>query len=161
MFYQVCHKLIDLYCSLIFFTFTWCEYTLIFVPEMVRVDWKDRTAEYLPPAYVRTTGGYIFTGVCLFNFWGGRGYPIPGLGRRGVPHLRSWWGGTPSQVWPGGYPLQTDQHSEHLLRGGQYASCVHAGGLSCSCCSFKRRFRQIEETELQIISCYGFRSRVG
>ena len=25
----------------------------------------------------------------------------------------------------------TEQHSEYLLRGGRYASCVHAGGLSC------------------------------
>ena len=56
----------------------------------------------LPPAYVRTAGGYVFTGVCLFNFWGGypisvlgRGYPISGLGR----------GGTPSQVQVGGYPI--------------------------------------------------------
>ena len=30
---------------------------------------------YLPPAYVRTTGGYVFTGVCLFRGEGG----IPGL----------------------------------------------------------------------------------
>ena len=35
----------------------------------------------LPPAYVRTTGGYVFTGVCLFNFRGG--YPISGLGKGG------------------------------------------------------------------------------
>ena len=27
---------------------------------------------------------------------------------------------------------ETHQHSEHLLRGGRYASCVHAGELSCS-----------------------------
>ena len=26
----------------------------------------------------------------------------------------------------------TEQQSKHLLRGGQYASCVHAGGVSCS-----------------------------
>ena len=26
---------------------------------------------------------------------------------------------------------ETDQHSQHLLRGRQCASCVHAGGLSC------------------------------
>ena len=84
----------------------------------------------LPPAYVvRTTGGYVFTGVCLFNFGGGGtpsqvwmgGYPIPGLYGRGVPgvssHARSgWWGGT----------LRVRQ-----LRGGRYASCVHAEGLSC------------------------------
>ena len=33
-----------------------------------------------------------------------------------------------------GYPpcQETDQHSKHLLCGGRYASCVHAGGLSCS-----------------------------
>ena len=48
--------------------------------------------QFLPPAYVRTTGGYVFTGVCLFNFRGG--YPISGLGK----------GGTPSQVWVGGVP---------------------------------------------------------
>ena len=55
------------------------------------------------------------------------GYPVSGLG--GVPHLRS--RGVPhlrSGVLP-----PTDQHSELLLRGGRYASCVHAGGLSCSC----------------------------
>ena len=27
-------------------------------------------------------------------------------------------------------PNYTEQHSEHLLRGGRCASCVHAGGLS-------------------------------
>ena len=85
--------------------------------------------------------------------WGGPhprsgqgGYPIPGLG----------WGGTPSQVWTGGTPQTWDRvppdlgqgtlrtwdgvppptwniaSTWHLLRGGRYASCVHAGGLSCS-----------------------------
>ena len=60
----------------------------------------------------RTTGGYIFAGVCLFNFRkvGGGGipyqvcewgeYPIPGVGG-GVPCPRS--GGTPSQVLVGEY----------------------------------------------------------
>ena len=124
--------------------------------------------QFLPPAYVRTTGGYVFTGVCLFNFRGGRGtpsqvwvrggtpsqvwvggYPISGLGR-GVPHPRSRsggvttsqvWGGTPFQVrgrypipGPGGYSgYPPPRNSKHLLRlrGGRYASCVHAGGLSC------------------------------
>ena len=34
-----------------------------------------------------TTGGYVFTGVCLFNFWGSR---IPHPADRGVvPHPRS------------------------------------------------------------------------
>ena len=54
------------------------------------------------------TGGYVFTGVCLLNFWG---YPIQLMGGgtlsqvwMGVPHPAS--GGTPSQVWTGGYPIQ-------------------------------------------------------
>ena len=53
------------------------------------------------------------------------------------PHLRGGGGGTPSQVRTGGegtpFPgldgvpprQETEQHSEHLLRG------VHVGGLSC------------------------------
>ena len=28
------------------------------------------------------------------------------------------------------------QQNEYSLHGGQYASCVHAGGLSCCCCDF-------------------------
>ena len=96
-----------------------------------------------------TTGGYIFT---LFTiFWGG-GTLFPGLGR-GVPHSQvqmggypiqltggypiqltgggtpsSWWGIPPSQA--GGTPLP-EQHRVCLLRGVWYASCFHAGGLSC------------------------------
>ena len=87
----------------------------------------------------------------------GGGYPILGPGR-GVPHPRSRQGGAcpgyppagghpprvpPSRghlpgVPPGrgapaqGTPPQQDQHSVYLLRGARYASCVHAGGLSCS-----------------------------
>ena len=144
-------------------------------------------------------GGYSIPGLDRgephpMSGWGGtpskvcmRGVPHPSSGLGGVPHPRSGWeGGTPSQVWPGGYPMgwgtpqdlgwgtpwtmdwvpsprpgmgyplgpgmgyplpqtwdgvpspQTwdgipPQHSEHLLRlrGGWYASCVHAGGLSC------------------------------
>ena len=52
---------------------------------------------------------------------------VPSLRFGGVPHLRS--GGYP--ISGPGYPPQTDHHSKLLLRGGQYASCVHAGGLSC------------------------------
>ena len=59
-------------------------------------------------------------------------YPISGLGGtpfqvRGVPHFRSGWG--VPHLGSGVPP--TDQHSELLLCGGRYASCVHAGGLSC------------------------------
>ena len=82
--------------------------------------------------------------------WGSRGgYPARSS-RGGVP----WPGGYPGWgvpwrgvPWPGGYPgggvpclggvpwpgegTQLGQHREYLLHGGRYASCVHAGGLSC------------------------------
>ena len=87
------------------------------------------------------------------------GYPIPGPGG-GVPHPRSRGHppgrGTPQQGAPPGVhppcrgpawgtppgrgglpgvppppPPQQEQHSVYLLRGGRYASCVQAGGLSC------------------------------
>ena len=47
--------------------------------------------------------------------------PQPGLDGGGVPPHHDWMG----------YP---PHHSEHWLRGGRYASCVHAGGLSCFVC---------------------------
>ena len=83
-----------------------------------------------------------------------QGYPIlPNWGvphpswQGGYPHPRSAWGGVPwgppirtgwvpPPVRTGwGYPPpprchQTEQQSGHLLSGGWYASCVHAGGLS-------------------------------
>ena len=89
-------------------------------------------------------GGYPFPGA-------GRGYPFPGLNGgvpppgKGVPP--AWEGGyPPTWEWvpPSGkgYPLgwgyppvqvrSQEQHSVYLLRGRQCASCVHAGGLSCS-----------------------------
>ena len=83
------------------------------------------------------------------------GGTLPGPAR-GVP----WQGGTLGGPWPGGYPggdpgqggtlaggypgqggtlpggtlpggTQLGQHKEYLLHGGRYASCGHAGGLSC------------------------------
>ena len=50
--------------------------------------------------------------------------PRPGMGYPRPPDLE--WGTPPR---PG--TLYPPQHSEHLLRGGRYVSCVHAGGLSC------------------------------
>ena len=84
---------------------------------------------FLPPeSVVRTTGGYVFTGVCVcstfgggtpsqvwtgggtpFEVWTGRGYPIPGPGGEG---------GTPSQVQLGGVPyLRFGQGVPHLRSG--------------------------------------------
>ena len=90
-----------------------------------------------------TRGGLNLEGVVKphFNYRphpkddGGGGTPFPGPGWGG-------WRGTrpPIQVRSqdeggglgtgGGYPL-LEQHSVYLLRGGRYASCVHAGGFSC------------------------------
>ena len=87
----------------------------------------------LSPAYVvRTTGVYVFTGVCLFNFREG-GYPISGLDKgvpharsRGVPHPSS-GGGTPPHVWLGGthsadegYPIPGLIEGYPILLTGRY-----------------------------------------
>ena len=51
------------------------------------------------------------------------------------PPIETEWGTPPVQDWMGYPPYsphqETDQHSEHLLCAGWYASCIHAGGLSC------------------------------
>ena len=61
--------------------------------------------------------------------WGGTlagGYP-----GWGVP----WLGGTLGGTLAGGVPCRggthIGQHREYLLHGRRYASCIHAGGLSC------------------------------
>ena len=63
-----------------------------------------------------------------------RGYPAGGHPAGGYP-ARGVLGGTqvrypPRQVRTGG-GTQLGQHREYLLHGRRYASCVHAGGLSC------------------------------
>ena len=102
-------------------------------------------------------GGYPFPG----QDWGGGGYPIPRSGCEdtlgcaphsgcprsgweggnphpeldgGTPLSRAGWGTSPpphGQDWMGYLPPNREQHSEHLLQGGRYASCVHVGELSC------------------------------
>ena len=70
-----------------------------------------------------TTGGYVFTGLCLSNFRGGEypiqlmGGPIPGLDWGGVPHLAD---GVPYPSWRnGGYPiLGSDMRYPIQLMGG-------------------------------------------
>ena len=61
-------------------------------------------------------GGVPWQGVTLPGGYPGGGYPGGGYPGRGLPCR----GGT-----------QLGQHREYLLHGGRYASCVHAGGLSC------------------------------
>ena len=117
--------------------------------------------ELLPPAYV-VRGKVMFwhQSVCLSTL--ARGYPIPGLaggypipgldggylipGLDRVPPPPQTWDGVPPPGPGTGYPPGPGmgspwtwdgvppQHSEHLLWGGRYASCVHAGGLSCCIC---------------------------
>ena len=43
-------------------------------------------------------------------------------------------GGYPGQVPPPGGGTRVGQQKEYSLHGGRYASCVHAGGLSCWIC---------------------------
>ena len=63
--------------------------------------------------------------------------PWPGLDGARVPRVppSPWLDGysphpPPHHDWMG-YPPPPHQHSKHLLRSRRYASCVHAGGLSC------------------------------
>ena len=54
----------------------------------------------------------------------------------------------PGQDW-GSPPPKTEQQSEHLLRSGQYASCLHAEGLSGFI--FLYEFQTIILTRLQAL----------
>ena len=75
-------------------------------------------------------------GAPIQSFFPDRGSPIvpnPFQDSMGVPLGLYMSTLCPYQDWMGVPPHQeTEQQSEHLLHGGQYASCVHAGGLSCS-----------------------------
>ena len=72
--------------------------------------------------------------------WDWMGYPPLGTGwdtppcqhRMGYPSHQDWMGVLPHQDWMGYPPCKTKQQSERLLRGERYASCVQAGGHSCS-----------------------------
>ena len=70
-----------------------------------------KNKELLPPAYGVRREGYVLTRVCLSVHRGGGG-SVSRLSRGG------------GQVQPGG--------GGGSLHGGRYASCVHAGGLSCT-----------------------------
>ena len=67
--------------------------------------WKNHSSHLIVTARAcSTAAGYVFTGVCLFNFrrggtlssWQGGGLPHPSWPGWGVPHPRSRWG----------YPIQ-------------------------------------------------------
>ena len=65
----------------------------------------------LPPAYVRTTGGYVFTGVCLF-----RGGPRSQIFGGGSQVSDFWEGGPRSQIFLGGGP-----RSQIFFGGGTWS----------------------------------------
>ena len=44
-----------------------------------------------------------------------------------------------------GGSAKIEQHREYLLHGGRYASCVHAGGLSCSVLFLKKKRKLVNE----------------
>ena len=79
------------------------------------------------------------------------GYPGQVHPPGGVPGSGTPPGGYLGQVTPpGGVPgsgtpprgdTRVGQQKEYSLHGGRYASCVHAGGLSCYNVSFLRTFR--------------------
>ena len=69
-------------------------------------------------------GGQVQLGGVSSSRWGGGGSGPAGRGECQVQ-----WGGQP--VGGGGESAKIGQHREYLLHGGWYASCVHAGGLSC------------------------------
>ena len=55
------------------------------------------------------------------------GGTLPPISRMGYPPPKS----QVRTAGGGGWYHQPEQHNVYLLRGGLYASCVHAGGLSC------------------------------
>ena len=79
---------------------------------------------------------------------GGRGVPRSGYPPRGGTRVRYPSGGYPGQGTPGGVPrsgtppggTRVGQQKEYSLHGGRYASCVHAGGLSCHEMTFVKNF---------------------
>ena len=54
---------------------------------------------------------------------------LPWLGVPSLTRVYLPWLGVPT--FDGGYLPWPGQHREYMLCGRQYASCVHAGGLSC------------------------------
>ena len=95
---------------------------------------------YLPRwGYYLQAGGTTFPGREVLpsqvggttSRWGGTTFPGEGV----LPSQAGGWyylqvEGITFPGGGGGHPLP-EQHSVYLLRGRQYASCVHAGGLSC------------------------------
>ena len=109
-----------------------------------RSRWGRGTPRYLPPRPSPSGGGgtprYLHPPAKVPTPQpgpdGGRGRgPDGGYSKVPTPSARSWWGeGVPqgtNRPHQGTYPSWIGQQMETLLRRSRYASCVHAGGLSC------------------------------
>ena len=66
---------------------------------LAALNWLNPVLGLLPPVYVRMTGGYVFTGVCLFRggvpglrFLGGGGVQGLIFSGGGVPRSQIFWG---------------------------------------------------------------------
>ena len=98
---------------------------------------------FLPPAYIVRREGNSFTLLACPHLGGG-GRSSRGGGqssRGGVSPARggvSQPGGGGGQPAGGGGSAKIGQQNEYSLHGRRYASCVHAGGLSCFAKRLKR-----------------------
>ena len=98
-----------------------------------------------------------------------------------TPGGRGWWGGTlshnalqhfpechgadtrggtlPGGTLAGGYPSRggtlVGQQKEYSIHGGRYASCVHAGGLSCYNRNLIAKF--VQKNNSTLIAMYAIR----
>ena len=112
-----------------------------------------------------TREGYVLTcvcsSICLSTPRGGR-YPSQvqpreGTPSRGVPYLRS---PPPRWTWPGGYPCWGEgvpnfgKQMVYLIRRGRYASCIHAGGLSCFKCRDSERVIRRSQILTEVFKCF-------
>ena len=96
---------------------------------------------YLPPVYVVRREGNVLTRVCL-SVHRGVGQSGGGISPAGGGSVQ--WGGvspagggqSAGGGQPGGWSAKIGQQNEYSLHSGRYASCVHAGGLSCLKCPF-------------------------
>ena len=95
-------------------------------------------------------GQVLIGGGTPAQVWMG-GYLPPWLDGVPPPHHHEWMGypplpwvdGVTPPPWVDGVPpFPPPHHSEHWLRGGRYASCVHAGGLSCFHMIFQSRLAE-------------------
>ena len=99
-----------------------------------------RSGQGVPPSQILTG---VSQGTLIQVRTGGTlGYPLPHPRLDRIPLLPDWMGYPLSRTGLGSPPprprldgvpppsrQKTGQHSEHLLRAGRRASCVHAGGL--------------------------------